>query len=473
YILFLSLVNFDLDIGPVIYGVYPTFDLSPSERENISFSSFPDSSHFEEYSQVHSFRIRESNPKRTNKTSECFLHSFAYFSRRRSSAAKRGYEQQSVVLVSQHPWPSIFTELVSCLGPMYLSHGAPMLEAACHNIASWSQRSEPCPGSTLELGFLGTVLNVELPDAANDQQLTEISLFQEKNGQDRHILASTAPSSPPPLRLFAASLSHMWSIWECLILNEPLLIYGTSPAMTSQAVWWLLDVLRPLPFGGDFRPYFTIHDNDYLSLVNKNPPQAGLLLGVTNPFITSTCKHWPHVLSLGREVSKQTHGRGSSSTPIAGPPPGWQTKTHKRHISKDRELLKQLESNIDSGEAAEREASQLLLRHFSSRTSAFLVPLNRYLTTLIPTPSEIPARTGPVSAKPSISLKPFNQSQFFASLKTHGSPLPFKSIAKRKDFYERWLRSPSFGLWIAKQDEIVSDVLSKNALRATNASSER
>lgn len=54
-----------------------------------------------------------------------------------------------------------------------------------------------------------------------------------------------------------------------------------------------------MPLAGDFRPYFTIHDKDHVALVNQNAPQAGLLLGVTNPFYDGTCKHWPHRLSLG------------------------------------------------------------------------------------------------------------------------------------------------------------------------------
>lgn len=46
--------------------------------------------------------------------------------------------------------------------------------------------------------------------------------------------------------LFEACLSQLWSIWECLVLCEPILVFGTSPAETSQAIWWLRDLLRPV-----------------------------------------------------------------------------------------------------------------------------------------------------------------------------------------------------------------------------------
>jgi len=120
------------------------------------------------------------------------------------------------------------------------------------------------------------------------------------------------------VHIFEASFSHLWSIWECLVLCEPIIIFGQSPAWTSNVIWWLRDVVRPvrdflfklvvptvpkslheIPWAGDFRPYFTIHDKEYAALVNERAPKAGLLLGVTNPFFEKTCSHWPHVLALG------------------------------------------------------------------------------------------------------------------------------------------------------------------------------
>jgi len=142
-----------------------------------------------------------------------------------------------------------------------------------------------------------------------------------------------------------------------------------------------------------------------------------------------------------------------ASTIIAGPAPGWKTKTHKRYISKDRTLLKELEEALQGSERTKMQASLILRRHFCSRTAALLVPLNRYLTTLIPSPAE--------SASPKLSsrMRPFNTTNFLASLKAYGSPLPFRSTSKRKEFYERWLKTPAFGLWLGHQEEIVQRVL--------------
>ncbi|KAL1949250.1 hypothetical protein VTO73DRAFT_8131 [Trametes versicolor] len=268
---------------------------------------------------------------------------------------------------------------------------------------------------------------------------------------DIQMLVSVCPAGPPILYQFEAVVTHLWSIWECVVLSEPMLIFGSSPSATSIAVWWLRDLLRPIPLSGDFRSFFTIHDADHTSLVNPRPPKAGLLLGVTNPYFERACKHWPHALSLGRQVPSRE--RGEKSPTMIGPTPGWRT-THKRYTSRDHTLMKQLEQACRGSERDKHHASEALRQHFTSRTTALLVPLQRYLQSLIPTPSESRSNLHDPGR-----LKPFNDAAFFASLKAHGSPLPFKSNAKQKEFYERWLRTPAFGLWLARQEEVVQGVL--------------
>ncbi|KDR78789.1 hypothetical protein GALMADRAFT_118246 [Galerina marginata CBS 339.88] len=489
WILGIAVVEFDLDSGPVVDGLFPPLMLLPAESENIAFCAFPDSALFDQGSQTHSFRIREQtvtlSPDKRPPTKDGFIYGFSHFIQRRDSSSKRGYQQRSLVILTQHQYPALFSSLAGIFGPLFEQHGTPMLEAACHNIATWSN---PTAGQTLELGFLGSVLQVEIPHSVDVQQVTETSSFNEKYDPKAHILAMTAPFLPPPILLFEAALANLWSIWECLVLCEPILIFGTSPAQTSQAIWWLRDLLRPIPLAGDIRPYFTMQDSDHSRLVNRLPPKAGLLLGVTNPFFEKSCVHWPHVLSLGRRVPVNSPRQKS---PIlgapAGPPPGWKTKTHRRYISKDRVLLKQLENALKGDEKMRMDASLALRRHFCSRSTQLITPLARYLNTLIPSPSEVhharkasaafSSSTSLSSASSSrfstpmplasphgqhsrpLRLKPFNSDNFFASLKIHGSILPFKSTSKRTEFYQRWLKSPAFGTWLAQQEQIVQSVL--------------
>ena len=99
--------------------------------------------------------------------------------------------QRSVVILSQHPFPSLFEELVSILAPLHLLHGSPILETACQNIASWyvqyykitvfiytgitTLRPGLSFGSTLELGFLDHTLQAYLPCTDDEPQFHETS----------------------------------------------------------------------------------------------------------------------------------------------------------------------------------------------------------------------------------------------------------------------------------------------------------
>ncbi|KAJ3712173.1 hypothetical protein C8R42DRAFT_687227 [Lentinula raphanica] len=472
WILGIAIVNFDIDQGPVIGAIFPPLILFPKESENIAFSSFPDSLQFDQGFQIHSFQIRgekisTSSDKRPADIGE-FIYGFSYFTQKRDTTLKRGYEQRSVVFLTSHPFPAFFSAILSIFGPLLNEHGTPMLEAACHNIATWP---DPTPGALLEIGFLGTVIHVEIPHTGNDAQQISNTMLRENHSRTAlHILASAPPFHPPPLLLFEASLSHLWSIWECLVLCEPILLFGSSPAQTSQAAWWFRDLLRPLPLAGEIRPYFTIHDKDHAVLVNKLPPKPGLILGVTNPYFDRSCSHWPHILSLGRNTPPNTASKTFSNAVTPGPTPGWTTKIHKRYISKDRTLLKQLEDACKGSEQQKIDGSLALRLHFCSRTNELLIPLTRYLHTLIPTPAEvaqIEKNMGKGGTDRSLRLKPFNTANFFVSLKTHGATLPFRSSSKRTEFYERWLKTPAFGLWLAQQETIVQDVLNDNVIRKT------
>jgi len=433
-------------------SVHPPLWLSTTEKENIAFSSFPDSLRSDEGSQFHSFRIRDHGSRtelsalsvQRPEALDGFLYGYAHFCQRRDTSSKRGYSQRSVVLLTQLQYPALFTEIIRRFGLLYDKHGTGILESALHNIAQWCK---PLPGAMCELGFVGDVIHAELPRSADDPQLSEAKMqLGAYDSTSTHIMASIAPLRPPPILLFQASLTHLWSIWECLIFCEPVLIFGKSPMETSQAVWWLRDLLRPIPLAIDFRPYFTMQDKDHSNFINKLPPRTGLVLGVTNPFFEKSCRHWPHVLSLGRSSNAKVEGKAMV------PPPGWATKIHKRYTSKDRPFLKELEDACSSNDQELIAPSSVKLRrHFSSRTIAMLAPLNRYFSTLLPSPAE--RQNG------SERIKPFNNAHFFASLKKYGSAIPFRSSRKEKEFYERWLKTPAFGMWLAQQEKTVVGVL--------------
>ncbi|RUP50064.1 LOW QUALITY PROTEIN: hypothetical protein BC936DRAFT_140479 [Jimgerdemannia flammicorona] len=201
------IVNFDLELGQAMDFVYPPVEFTEQEKKNICFSAFPDSNVFEVGDTVYNFRIR-SNSKSgfaasgqlvynfdkpsqwvgqwafvsveirkmcgeasgqagiirfvldacdlftvsnalahtTGPTADAgFLYGYVFFRQKKDPRIRRGYFQKSIVLVSQHPYVGLFSRLISILGPAFCDVGKPMLEAACHNIASWYEDASTWP----------------------------------------------------------------------------------------------------------------------------------------------------------------------------------------------------------------------------------------------------------------------------------------------------------------------------------------
>lgn len=76
-------------------------------------------------------------------------------------------------------------------------------------------------------------------------------------------------------------------MWELMVLGEPLLVMGDTPTVCGDMVWALLELIKPvfsvshsccgtpnllckIPFGGEFRPYFTIQDPDFKLISARN-----------------------------------------------------------------------------------------------------------------------------------------------------------------------------------------------------------
>ncbi len=94
-------------------------------------------------------------------------------------------------------------------------------------------------------------------------------------------------------------------------------------------------------------------------------------------------------------------------------------------------------------------ANGMLRRYFSDLTERFLQPLNRYVASLVPSVSDVPTSPG----EP-LRIKPFNTTDFLASLKANGTPLLLKNrniptgAALRQSLYIDFLKCPNFSLWL-------------------------
>ncbi|GAA6027016.1 hypothetical protein JCM8202_004625, partial [Rhodotorula sphaerocarpa] len=303
--------------------------------------------------------------------------------------------------------------------------------------------------------------------------------------------ASSSSSSSSPLG--AIDFSSLLVLWEILVLGEPLMVWSGDPRTGSEAVEALKALIRPIPFAGDDRPYFHVHDADFARLCRPgSKPPHGLLIAATNPLLLTTCKHWPHILrldrptplaaspapvALGHDSPRDAPSRSASlsvpaargsvpSSRDASPSPslaGSRTPQRSSSVGSKFEHSPRMAASaaaaalgeksafglktgrkrhVKKDEAVRKEIEALWLagdyagcdaaiyRYFASLTEQFLAPLNRYFGTLW-AGNELVARNTPLLS-PGPRPAPstrFSSASFLASLRAHGCSLSLRSSA--------------------------------------------
>ncbi|KAJ2840791.1 hypothetical protein FBU31_000116, partial [Coemansia sp. 'formosensis'] len=443
-------VHFDVDQGPTLSLLYPHVPFSESERAAICFSSMPDSTIYELYDSAYSFHFRVDPVRLGLPKDRIFLYGHVFFRQKRDPLMRRGGFQRSIVIISHLPYHGLFSRMVYMLGPLYFDLGTAILEAAAHNVTSWPA---PSPGRAYELPFLGTALSVELPES-NASQLLETSRFPlDRFDPGEHILASVTCDGL--FRSFRDTLEDLWVCWELMILGEPLVVLADTPSRCSEAVVGLVDIIFPITYCGDYRPYFTIQDPDFRAIVSKTHVPTNTVVGVSNPFFSEALSHWPHKLYLGTSgrmaqmhgaASRGTGGTSNSSNNNtnsnnpsssggsgSGSRQGLQSK-YKCAVSKDRPFAEHLLNSLKTGKQSPWMINNMLRRHFIDLTVQFLAPLNRYFSTLIPqvhSAVAIPLAKPDALAKvtstntlswftPPSALRPWRTDDFMASLASFG-----------------------------------------------------
>lgn len=65
-------------------------------------------------------------------------------------------------------------------------------------------------------------------------------------------------------------LVHVHLLWELIILNEPIVVIATVPNICSETVQALISTVWPLKYASDYRPFFTIHNSEFVEYSSKN-----------------------------------------------------------------------------------------------------------------------------------------------------------------------------------------------------------
>ena len=239
---------------------------------------------------------------------------------------------------------------------------------------------------------------------------------------------------------------------------------ATTPTLCSATVQYLTSIIYPFPYCADYRPFYTIHDSDFKDITASNTNALpNILLGVTNPFFSKALNHWPHIVKLGSSVDPSIGGNGGlqAQTNAATRSPSHSTATSKKVkniskfkmdskpgvystskalLEKDKSMVKRVLKGVQL-KRPNAVQSALIRRHFLELTTTFMMPLERYLASLMPLAKNI----SPYRAAPKV--KPFIMEDFLRSLESSGPQLTPTVKGDWEGLYKRFIKCPNFVGW--------------------------
>ncbi|KAF2455420.1 hypothetical protein BDY21DRAFT_289677 [Lineolata rhizophorae] len=481
--------NFNVDVGPEIELVHPPeTPFSQADLSAICFNSFPERQQHDAAPPASSpgppdppdlvpfhFTLRNASPD-VALASPCppygspsHLHAAALFRQQLDRSTKRSFNQKTLVLVSNHPFTAFFLALLRHLTATGLLADPTALEAAASQMAAWP----PPSVGRHELPFLGSLLVLDIPPhpAFPLQGLTTAPASSESSSLSGPASSASAQHAPAPiyayepvghwaglLRALPGGPADLHPLYEKLLLCEPVVVLSRSPRLCSDAVSCLLDLIRPVPYAGEARPYLTMQSDFFSAPASGNGSGSGpprhYLVGITNPFLLgrvlsmagSTPGHpKPFVLHLDDSCGYPNPYPSLSSSRSSGEPG---TGHLSLHSEPNKGALAAHPATATAAADAALDLAVLTRRHFAELTAQFLAPLNRYFATRAPPP--------PPSPSPA-----FHTAAFLASLAKHGTSVRFRSGAggaaaaatgarqrARDAVYGAFCQGPNFRAWV-------------------------
>ncbi|XP_012277612.1 protein DENND6A [Orussus abietinus] len=452
----ICVVTFDLELGQAIEAIYPNHvKLSEQERSNICYLAFPDSNsgcmgdtrYYVRFRQngnsvqnTHALREYDKKSPIFLKTDKDYYWGYVYFRQVKDKTLPRGYLQKSIIIVTKLPFINLFGEICSVIAPEFFETGTPALERIIKQIDQWPP---PLPGQTVHLPLMGVLFQMYIPNQNYKAIAPMIPAMEHvSNKQSLRRLILTSAYEGDMFRSLVSVISHVHLLWELVLLSEPIVVMASSPTTSSEVVQALTSMIAPLKYYADHRPYFTIHDTEFKEYTTDAPTPPAVILGVTNPFFAKTLQHWPHIIRITEGMNSENHKykiKRSGNLKVLDTKPGVYTQ-YKPFLQKDKTILKKLLRGIQTKRPGEAQTA-LLKRHLMELTESFMIPLERYIASLMPLQKSI----SPFKATPIPQL--FNPNDFLATLSSAGPQLTTGIKGDWTGLYRRFFRSPNFSGW--------------------------
>ncbi|VVC93439.1 unnamed protein product [Leptidea sinapis] len=462
----ICVVTFDLELGQAMESVYPPgVKLSDQEKCNICYLAFPDSnSGCMGDTQFH-VRLRSRSPLSRqqviynedsvpNLRADSTHHwGFVYFRQVKDPSLPRGYFQKSIILLTRLPFINLYYKIIQLIAPKHFEEGESSLEAACHDINRWPLLNA---GQNVLLPVLGSVFQLYIPNQLTGKVLRSDIIKKIHSPNVPHILVCIQDLNVfDPL---SSLISHLHLLWELVLTAEPIVVIASSPTECSSLVQALTYLIQPIPYSAEYRPYFTIHDSEFKEFTRKqfNPPCV--ILGVTNPFFTKTLQHWPHTIKLGDTNSLKSKLRKVATMKQLDTAPGVYTQ-YKTYLEKDKTIIKKLHNGMRTDRPSEVQTA-MVKRHLLELTQSFMIPLERYMASLMPLQKNIsPFRAPPIP-------NPFNPEDFFATLQQAGPQLTSGIKGDWIGLYRHFFRTANFSAWFHERHSDLTNKLQALQLEA-------
>ncbi|KAL8583447.1 hypothetical protein ACOMHN_044806 [Nucella lapillus] len=125
---------------------------------------------------------------------------------------------------------------------------------------------------------------------------------------------------------------------------------------------------------------------------------------------------------------------------------------YKTFLAKDKMILKRLMKGTQSKRPVEAQ-NAILRRHFLEMTQSFMIPLERYMASLMPLQRNISPHKGPPR------LRPFDTEEFLHTVEHSGPQLTSGIKGDWEGLYRRYFKSPNFEGWYYQRQREVNQKL--------------
>lgn len=487
----ICIVNFDLEYGQKLEKMIPSIDFDDNLLSTICFSSFPDCNIYKR-DTIFTFKVCRERNKYGKPTQ--YYYGYVFFRQEKDTRISRGYLQKSVVIITKSNFVKLFTNVISLIGESYFKYGEGLLEPIIFNISKWPR---PLLNKTLELPILGHILKFKVPPVRNGtfifspKQINDDDYdydYDEGDNKDindklSHYETYLTYHTVDIYYPFRNMLKYLTSFWELMLLCKPILVLSSNPTISSQSVLALVSLISPLEYQGDFRPFITIHDQDFkLFSDQKHIKEDCILIGGTNPYFLKSLEHFPNIITLGDDyrdirmikrikysfTDEDNNGEGNKNDEnddIHQKKNFYSSNEFKnKFISKHKSIFNQNDSDmmkkikkIDSkkplssshNENIIKSNDRIVREYYHYKTKDFLRPLEDFISSLIPDP---------------LVFTPFCNINIMKSF-TESSCISYlieKKISSSKiAFYTDFIRTKNFKMWFRRKKNMKMDYIKR------------